>query len=97
VKIDVKRLKSHLKNTAAECSTAKNTFKMYQRQKEWVQIEKWRSECAKLSEHMTKLCVFRAHLRGRTHLTANSFYAEQAAGWIAELEERYALKEEPAI
>jgi hypothetical protein len=93
VKIDMTRLKTHLKNTAAECSTAKQTFKMYQRQKDWKQVNHWRGEVALCSEHMTKLCVFKAHLRGRKHLTENSVYAAEAAGWIAQMESFYGIKE----
>jgi alkylhydroperoxidase family enzyme len=93
VKIDMSLLKTHLKNTAADCSTAKQTFKMFQRQKDWKQVGRWRAEAGALSEHMTKLCVFKAHLRGRTHLTANSVYADLAAGWIAELTPRYQIAE----
>lgn len=56
-------------------------------------VDRCRSEAAFASEMMTKLCVFKAHLRGRKHLTENSVWNDQVVGWIADLEDRYALKE----
>lgn len=55
-----------------------------------------RNVAASLSDDMTWLCVLRAHLRGRTHLTANSVYAPQAEKQIAALLDRYKLKESAA-
>jgi len=37
-----------------------------------------------------------AAVRGRKHLTENSVWADQVDGWIATLEARYALPDEPA-
>lgn len=56
-------------------------------------VEAGRSEAAVASEEMTQLCVFRAHLRGRKHLTENSVYAGCVVGWIDELEPRYMVEE----
>jgi hypothetical protein len=55
-------------------------------------VDTTRAAAAAASEAMTKLCVFRAHLRGRKHLTPNSCWADQVEGWINNLEERYTIE-----
>lgn len=54
-----------------------------------------RAEAGDVATAMTKLCVFKAHLRGRTHLSAGSNLLEFVKGWIEELASDYAL--EPQI
>jgi len=55
-------------------------------------VDKLRGAAASASWAMTSLCVFKAHLRGRAHLSANSSLQDQVAGWIAGGFERYSTQ-----
>lgn len=46
---------------------------------------------------MTKLCVLRAHLRGREHLSSGSSLSAFVKEWIAELEPDYRIEEPAAV
>lgn len=56
-----------------------------------------RSDVGAAALTMTKLCVFKAHLRGRAHLSAGSSLLPLAKGWITELAPQYVLKEPQTV
>ena len=57
-------------------------------------IHETRGVAASASLTMTKLCVFRAHLRGRTHLSEGSGLLGFVREWIDELSVDYMLVEQ---
>jgi len=94
---------SHEKKTYREAQRALSIFQRDTKNYTYPQIRALmdpvdgaRSKSGYAAEMMTKLCVFKAHLRGRKHLTENSVWADQVDGWIATLEDRYALPDKPA-
>jgi len=105
-KIDYARLSSDLKAQAESCKQAKLAYKEAQRAldrapknrsyQDYLKLSRTidgaRAYAADQSEVMTRLCVFRAHLRGRTHLTPNSVYNEHADGWIEGATNEYTIE-----
>lgn len=105
-KIDYARLSSDLKAQAESCKQAKLAYKEAQRALDRAPKNQSYQDYLKLScaigsarnvsmtesDEMTKLCVFRAHLRGRTHLTPNSAFNDYVEGWIESLTERYTIE-----
>lgn len=60
------------------------------------EVNATRGEAHSASLAMTKLCVLRAHLRGREHLSSCSSLGAFVKEWIAELTPDY-VSEEPAV
>ena len=71
MKIDMVRLKAELRNTAILCREARINYQDSQRPPLEGKRAAWRTALDKdtVSKRMTRLCVFRAHLRGVQHLT----------------------------
>lgn len=105
VKYDIDSLKLALKNTAILCRDSKKAVVLAQRalstcskdatwderRKLSTTIDKARGEAHSAALTMTKLCVFRAHLRGRNHLSEKSSLLGFVKEWISDLEADYAL------
>lgn len=109
MKYDIDSLKADLKNTAIACreskkavADAQRAFSACPKDATWQErmklcdgISKARSAAASASLTMTKLCVFRAHLCGRSHLSAGSSLLGFVKEWISDLEIDYAMDEAP--
>lgn len=94
-KIDMPRLKLALSIATDDCRSASKMFKSINRQNSTgvksglsprmaaldVDLAKWR---------MTKLCIFRAHLRGRKHITRSAFPVDRATV-IREMSQEFRL------
>ena len=107
MKYDIDTLKLDLKKTAIQCRESKARVVEAQRvlsacpkDAGWPERRKLadaistsRGDAASAALTMTKLCVFRAHLRGRSHLSEGSGLLGFAKEWISELEIDYALAE----
>ena len=107
MKYDIDSLRTALKDTASLCRETKKAVVEAQRalsacpkDATWQErrklsdtITKARCDAASAALTMTKLCVFRAHLRGRSHLSEKSSLFGFVKEWISELEADYALPE----
>lgn len=109
-KIDMKRLKADIKAASQACIDAKKARKEAERAVSAYTSDSWserrklidaslrtRADVADAKLAVTRLCVFRASLRGKTHLTENSEFACEVAWWIEAGQEKYALPPEPAM
>lgn len=110
MKVDVQALKTEIKTTAEACRNTKRA--LTEKNREWpkvaamqiwqestkhsMKIAELAGDLRVLRERMTALCVFRAHLRGRKHLTENSVFTDQVSSWIENLEAEFVI-EEPVV
>lgn len=107
MKYDVDSLRKNLKDTASLCQETKKAvveaqraFSACPKDTTWQErmklcdgISKTRGAASSAALTMTKLCVFRAHLRGRSHLSAGSNLLGFVKEWISDLEIDYAVEE----
>ena len=106
----MKKLTDDLKATASLCLERKKNAREAQRALSlrpkdlpWKEVQKlingvstWRSLAGEASTNMTILCVLRASLRGKKHLSENSSLNEFVEKWIATTTPKYILVEAPA-
>lgn len=94
MRIDIRRLKAELRMTAGLCREARITYQDSQRPPTEGKIPAWKASMTRdqMSWHMTKLCIFRAHLRGVKHIQKSSMEIDEAA-IIETMERDFALKE----
>lgn len=104
-KINVGALREELKVTAKLCAKFKAAFREAQRSfsalpatAPWKErqalsdiVNARRSEADSAAMTMTRLCVYRAHLRGRKHLPAGAALEQHVNDWIAETEDDFLI------
>lgn len=93
-KINVGALREELKATADLCAKSKLAFKEAQRKfsknaGSWREVNACRSAASDSAMTMTRLCVYRAHLRGLKHLSDTAPLAGYAKQWIQETEDDF--------
>lgn len=104
-KINVGALREELKATAVLCAKSKTAFKEAQRAfsalpetATWKErqtlsdiVNARRSDADSAALTMTRMCVYRAHLRDRKHLSDTAALAHYVQKWIAETEAGFVI------